>query len=74
MKLINKLKTLQETEGLSDANFAKKLFVHRTTWIRIKTYQINMTVEFLRSVLKVYPGLKKEVDIFLSEDATTGNN
>jgi hypothetical protein len=69
MNLIEKLRHLQETEGLSDAKFAKKLSVHRTTWIRIRTAQVGITVEFIRAVLKIYPGLKKEVDIFLLDDA-----
>jgi transcriptional regulator with XRE-family HTH domain len=70
MKLIEKLKQLQETEGLSDEKFARRLHVHRTTWIRIKYHQITITVEFIRNVLAVYPGLKKEVDIFLLGDVT----
>jgi transcriptional regulator with XRE-family HTH domain len=69
MELINKLIRLQETEGLSDEKFARKLKVHRTTWIRIKTSQVNISIEFIRKVLSKYPGLKKEVDIFLFEDA-----
>lgn len=73
MKLIEKLIQLQETEGLPDWQFAKKLHVHRTTWIRIKTRKIGITVEFIRSVLAAYPGLKKEVDIFLLDGATNSN-
>lgn len=53
---------------MSDEKFARKLHVHRTTWIRIRTRKINITVEFIRSVLQVYPGLKKDVDIFLTSN------
>jgi len=74
MKLINDLITLQKTEQLSDEKFAHKFSVHRTTWIRIKTGKIAITIDFLRKVIEVYPGLKKEAEKFLSSNATLGSD
>jgi transcriptional regulator with XRE-family HTH domain len=73
MKLIDRLKEVQKAEGLSDAKFAEKMDIHRTTWIRIKTNQIGLSTRVLQNVLGVYPGLKKEVNIFLLENATNSS-
>lgn len=74
MELINKLKDRQKEEGLSDAKFAKKLGVHRTTWIRIKTEQTGISTRALQKIVTAYPGIKKEVHIFLCGDATVSSN
>lgn len=75
MKLIEILKNLQQLEHLSDREFAKKLGVHRTTWIRIKTGKTkDLSAKFLGCVLKAYPGLKRDVDIFLTNSATNCSN
>jgi len=71
MELINNLITLQKAERLGDEKFAQKFSIHRTTWIRIKTGRTGLSIEFLRKVIKVYPGLKKEVEKILSPDATS---
>ena len=60
MKTIDTLKQIQKMKQLSDAKFAAKFGVHRTTWIRIKTGQIKSPVSFLAKVEKVYPGLKEQ--------------
>jgi transcriptional regulator with XRE-family HTH domain len=69
MKLIETLKEIQKAERLSDEKFAKKLNMHRTTWIRIKNQEIGISTKALQSVINAYPGLKKEVSLFLSSDA-----
>lgn len=74
MELINTLESLRKMEKLTDEEFAKKLNVHRTTWIRVKTNKIGVSISFLRKVLTVYPKLKKEADYFLSESATNGSS
>ena len=73
MELINRLKEVQKAENLSDAKFAKKLGVHRTTWIRIKTKQIGFSTRVLQNIITAYPGFKKEVSIFLFGHATDGS-
>ena len=73
MKLINDLITLQKTEQLGDEKFAQKFGIHRMTWIRIKTGKTSITIEFLRKVIAVYPGLKKEAEKILAGDVTGGN-
>jgi DNA-binding XRE family transcriptional regulator len=73
MMIIDKLMKLQKLERLSDAKFAQKIGIHRTSWIRIKTGKTKMTVNFLQLVLVVYPGLKKDVNIFLLQNATKCN-
>ena len=73
MKLIDDLILLQKTEQLGDEKFARKFGIHRITWIRIKTGKIAVSIDFLRKVLEVYPGLKKEAENFLTSDATAGS-
>ncbi len=75
MSLIQRLIELQHLERASDRVFAKKFNVHRTTWIRIKNGKTKkLDSDFLGAVLKVYPGLQKEMDNFLSKDATNNSN
>jgi transcriptional regulator with XRE-family HTH domain len=73
MKFINDLITLQKTEKLSDEKFARKFGIHRQTWIRIRTRKTALTIEFLRKVIDVYPGLRKEAEKFLSGNVTGSN-
>ena len=73
MELINRLIEVQKVESLSDAKFAKKLGIHRTTWIRIKTRQIGFSTRVLQNVITAYPGFKKEVNIFLFGNATVSS-
>jgi transcriptional regulator with XRE-family HTH domain len=77
MKLIEMVKQLQKAEGLNDSEFAAKLKFSRGQWNRIKNGG-TFGIKFLRNLQRIYPGenypgLKKEIDIFLFSDLTNCN-
>ena len=65
MRIVNRLKEIQEAEGLSDEAFAAKLGYSRVQWNNIKNGKQPLSIRFLIAVKRCYPGLKKDVDFFI---------
>ena len=72
--IIDNLKAIQTKYGVSDAQFAKKLGIHRVSWQRIKNRRRKFGLKFIMRVWRVYPELKNEIDFFLSSRLTDVNN
>ena len=70
MKIIDKLIEIQDLEKSSDEAFAKRLGYTRVNWNYIKNGKVGLSSRFLQSVRQVYPGLKRDIDIFLDKEFT----
>jgi transcriptional regulator with XRE-family HTH domain len=59
LETIRELERIRRLERISDADFAAKFGVHRTTWILIRNGKTKRPIDFLSVVPSVYPGLSK---------------
>ena len=63
---IDALKDIQVKKSLTDQQFADKLGIHRTSWLRVKSGRAPISDKFLVRVHRAFP----ELGIFLSRNAT----
>jgi plasmid maintenance system antidote protein VapI len=73
MALLDELIHLQEVEGLHDGAFADKLGITRHYWWAIKNGRQAITIKVLRSVVRTYPGLSRQVITFLAGETREPN-
>jgi transcriptional regulator with XRE-family HTH domain len=67
--LLEKLKAIQKTEGVSDSIFAGKLGISQQLWNAYRNHVAPIPKPLiLTGVLKAYPGLVKDVLLFLCSD------
>lgn len=59
--LIDKIKALQEAEGLSETDFARRLGMSRANWFLIKKGERQLTNKFLSGVMGVFPQLTVDI-------------
>jgi hypothetical protein len=65
------IKQQQAADGLSDAEFARRLGVSHAMWSRVKHGKRGMGREFIRAALRAYPALAAETLRFFSAETST---
>lgn len=66
--LLEKLKEIQDKEGLSDYKFADKLGISHQLWQMTRTGKREIGLTILQGVRVVYPELDRDVLLFLSNN------
>ena len=68
-ELIASLKEIQQQEGLTDGEMAKRLGCARQLWQATKTGKISVGLTILRGAVKAFPALIGDAIIFLTDGA-----
>jgi len=67
-QVIDKLKGIQEREGMSDMKMAQRLVCSRQLYQATRTGKLPVNNKIIRGILKAFPELEQDVIYFLSYD------